>query len=125
MNLRDYDPDNQQVAVRLPKGGKCRFVPLTDSGNEFFNQLAVGRNGSQSMFVRENGERWKPSQQNRRMHAAREVAEVGVPVTFKSLRTSYSSWQAQRGTPLHFIAVAMGQSDTRMTEKHYAHLVPS
>ena len=63
MNLRDYDPDNQQVAVRLPKGGKCRFGPLTDSGNEFFNQLAVGRNGSQSMFVRENGERWKPSQQ--------------------------------------------------------------
>jgi integrase len=125
MNVRDYDPANKQVAVRISKGGKRRFVPLTDSGNEFFSQLSVGRKGSQPMFVRDSGERWKPSQQNRRMHVAREIAEVSAPVTFKSLRTSYGSWQAQQGTPLQFIAVAMGHSDTRMTEKHYAHLVPS
>ena len=30
-----------------------------------------------------------------------------------------------RGVPLGVIAAQLGHSDTRMTEKHYAHLAPS
>ena len=30
-----------------------------------------------------------------------------------------------RGVPMRVIAEAMGHGDTRMTEKHYAHLAPS
>ncbi|CAA7614644.1 hypothetical protein MTBUT4_190017 [Magnetospirillum sp. UT-4] len=30
-----------------------------------------------------------------------------------------------RGTPLVVIAAQLGHSDTRMVEKHYAHLAPS
>ena len=59
------------------------------------------------------------------MKDACKRAEIDPPVPFKALRTTYGSWLAQSGTPLQFIAVAMGHSDTRMTEKHYAHLVTS
>jgi integrase len=30
-----------------------------------------------------------------------------------------------RGVPLNVIAAQLGHSDTRITEKHYAHLAPS
>ena len=30
-----------------------------------------------------------------------------------------------RGVPMGVIAAQLGHSDTRMTEKHYAHLAPS
>jgi len=125
MNIRDYDPGHKQVAVRHSKGGKRRFVPLTDSGDEFFSQLTVGRKGTQPLFLSDGGERWATSQQIRRMKAACSVAEIDPPVPFKALRTTYGSWLAQAGTPLQYIAVAMGHADTRMTEKHYAHLMPS
>ena len=32
---------------------------------------------------------------------------------------------AMRGVPLGVIAAQLGHQDTRMTEKHYAHLAPS
>ena len=32
---------------------------------------------------------------------------------------------AMQGVPMGVIAAAMGHADTRMTEKHYAHLAPS
>ena len=32
---------------------------------------------------------------------------------------------AMRGVPLSVIAEQLGHADTRMTEKHYAHLAPS
>jgi hypothetical protein len=31
----------------------------------------------------------------------------------------------QHGTPLAIIAAALGHSDTRMVDRHYAHLAPS
>jgi integrase len=32
---------------------------------------------------------------------------------------------AMRGVPMAVIAAALGHADTRITEKHYAHLAPS
>lgn len=32
---------------------------------------------------------------------------------------------AMRGVPMGVIAAQLGHSDTRMTEKHYAHLAPN
>jgi integrase len=38
---------------------------------------------------------------------------------------SYGSTLAMRGVPMGVIAEQLGHADTRMTEKHYAHLAPS
>ena len=52
-------------------------------------------------------------------------ANISPPVSFKALRTTYGSLLAGEGVPLQVIASALGHADTRITEKHYAHLMPS
>jgi integrase-like protein len=41
------------------------------------------------------------------------------------LQHTYGSTLAMRGVPMGVIAEQLGHADTRMTEKHYAHLAPS
>jgi len=41
------------------------------------------------------------------------------------LRHTYASSLAMKGVPMGVIAAQLGHSDTRMTERHYAHLAPS
>jgi integrase len=41
------------------------------------------------------------------------------------LRHTHGSTLAMRGVPMGVIAEQLGHADTRMTEKHYAHLAPS
>jgi integrase len=54
-----------------------------------------------------------------------ERAKIESPATFHILRHTYASSLAMRGVPMGVIAVQLGHADTRMTEKHYAHLAPN
>jgi hypothetical protein len=53
------------------------------------------------------------------------VAKLDPPATFHILRHTYASSLAMKGVPMGVIAAQLGHADTRMTEKHYAHLAPS
>ena len=44
---------------------------------------------------------------------------------FHQLRHSYASALVTAGMPLAYVAQLTGHADTRMLEKHYAHLAPS
>ena len=63
--------------------------------------------------------------QVRRMRDACIHAEIDPPVSFHIMRHTYGSQLAVAGVPMQVIAAAMGHADTRITEKHYAHLAPS
>ena len=71
------------------------------------------------------GRLWGPSHQQRPLEQASKVAKLDPPATFHILRHTYASSLAMRGVPMGVIAAQLGHSDTRMTEKHYAHLSPS
>ena len=45
--------------------------------------------------------------------------------SFHIFRHTHTSALAMRGVPMGVIAAQLGHQDTRMTEKHYAHLAPS
>jgi len=68
---------------------------------------------------------WKQSEQGAIMRAASEAAGINPPVSFHLLRHSYASLLASAGVPLAFVAEALGHSDSRITQRHYAHLSPS
>ena len=52
-------------------------------------------------------------------------AKIAPAISFHILRHTFGATLAMRGVPMAVIAEQLGHADTRMTEKHYAHLAPS
>ena len=48
-----------------------------------------------------------------------------VAAGFHILRHTYATLLVMNGVPLPVVASNLGHADSRMTEKHYAHLAPS
>lgn len=124
LTAADVDLTHGLVHVRQTKSGKPRHVPLTEEGKAFFARLKVGKAPDDLLFLQESGRLWGESEQARPLKRAALAANV-PDVSFHILRHTYASLLAMAGTPLQVIAAALGHADTRVTERHYAHLLPS
>ena len=125
MRARDFNAEAGTITVRESKSGKPRHVALTDEGQSLFAELTAGHTGREPIFIRDDGKAWGPSHQQRPLDAASARAKIEPAATFHILRHTYASALAMRGVPMGVIAAQLGHSDTRMTEKHYAHLSPN
>ncbi len=125
LTARDYNPDAGTVAVRISKSGKPRHAVLNDEGKRFFESVTLGKKGSDLIFTRGEGNAWGKSHQSRPLAEACKHAEIAPAISFHILRHTHGSFLAMRGVPMPVIAQQLGHKDTRMTEKHYAHLSPS
>ncbi len=125
LRVADYDPTAKTVAVRLSKAGKPRHVALAADGVALFEDVTAGRAGSDVIFLRADGRPWGTSHQQRPLEWASKRGKVVPEATFHILRHTYASSLAMRGVPMGVIAAQLGHADTRMTEKHYAHLSPN
>jgi integrase len=125
MTAADFDSEAGTVTIRRSKAGKARHVALADEGRALFASLTARRAGRDLIFLRSDGEAWGPSHQQRPLTEASRIAAIEPAATFHVLRHTYGSSLAMKGVPVGVIAAQLGHSDTRMTEKHYAHLSPS
>jgi integrase len=139
MMAGDFDSQAGTVTIRQSKSGKPRHVALTDEGRGFFRGMAAGKAGSARLFERDRvamqatreaaaktvRAAWTDSDQFRPIRTACVAAKITPAVSFHELRHTYASRLAMRGVPMGVIAAQLGHSDTRMTERHYAHLSPS
>jgi integrase len=119
-----FNPDSGTLAIRLSKG-KVRHVTLTDEGIACFKSWTQGQAATDHVLLRDDGAAWGPSHQQRPLEEASEAAGICPPVTFHILRHTHASHLAMQGVPMGVIAKQLGHADTRMTEKHYAHLAPN
>ena len=74
------------------------------------------------MLLRDDGQPWGSSHQQRPLAAACRAARIEPPVTFHGLRHTWASQRIMRGLPVMVAAQVLGHSDTRMVERHYGHL---
>lgn len=125
MRCADYNPDAGSVYVQLGKAGEARHVTLSDEGQRFFAKATTGRTGDSRIFLRAEGKPWGKSHQARLLAAACGWAKISPPISFHTLRHTHASHLAMRGVALMVIAHQLGHADTRMVEKHYAHLAPA
>jgi integrase len=125
LTVADFDPDNGTLAIHITKSGKPRHVALTDEGIALFREWCAGRAGSEVLFLRADGKPWHISHQQLPMQKACERARIVPVVSFHILRHTHGSLLAMRGVPMGVIAEQLGHSNTKVTEKHYAHLAPS
>lgn len=142
MKVRDFDAASGTVLIQESKAGKPRHVLLTIEGRAFFESVTAGRGPHETLFTREAFEdqrrldpetrepiekvqrAWRPSEQKRLMADACDAAKL-PRMGFHQLRHSYASALVAAGMPLAYVAQLTGHADTRILEKHYAHLAPS
>jgi len=91
-------------------------------GGSFFGSATTNKPIDALIFTRIGGGPWKRAHQFRPMREASAAAKIVPPVSFHILRHTYASRLAMRAVPMGVIAAQLGHTDTRMTEKHYAHL---
>lgn len=125
MRASDFNAEAGTVTIRISKAGRPRHVVLADEGRILFENLTAGRAPQDLIFKRDDGSQWGASHQRRPLEQASEAAKLDPPATFHILRHTYASGLAMKGVPMGVIAAQLGHTDTRMTEKHYAHLSPS
>lgn len=124
MTVGDFHLQSGTVHVRTSKSGKGRHIVLNAQGVALFRALTEERHAGDRIFERADEEPWAASQQLRPMKAACEKAKIEL-VGFHCLRHTYASHSVMNGAPLFVVAKNLGHADTRMVEKHYAHLTPS
>jgi integrase len=120
----NFNGDSGTLAIRLSKG-KIRHVVLTDEGRQSFAEWTADLSPADHVFLRTDNNCWGASHQKRPLDDASKRAEIEPAVTFHILRHTHGSHLAMAGVPMGVIAAQLGHADTRMTEKHYAHLAPS
>jgi integrase len=124
LKYEDYNDDSGTLSVRLSKG-KNRHVVLTDEGKDAFRRWTKDIPPGERIFLRRDGRAWGTSHQQRPLDEASDRAVIVPAVNFHVLRHTHASFLAMAGTPMAVIARQLGHADTRMTEKHYAHLAPN
>ena len=117
------DVGEDHVTIRHSKTGKARRVPLNAEGAEFFTDLVKGKLRNAQVF--EFGESTARTKMwiSRAMREACAAAQIDPPIEFRQLRTSYGSLLLNADAPLSTISELLGHKDTRMTRRHYAHLL--
>jgi integrase len=125
LRVADFDASAATVLVRTAKGGKPRQVVLTDEGVGLFRTHTAGKRGDDLIFARSDGLVWGKSHQHRRLRAACVRSKISPAASFHILRHTYATALLRAAVPLPVIAANLGHGDTRMTERHYAHLAPN
>jgi integrase len=125
LTCADFNCDNDTLMLRRTKTGNVRHVVLTEEGRHLFTQCTAGRAADERIFLRSDAKPWGASHQQRPLAEAASRAKISPAPTFHILRHTHASLLAMRGVPMGVIAAQLGHRDTRMTEKHYAHLAPS
>lgn len=121
LRVGDVNIATKQVYVAVAKGGRPRYIPLSQEGVKFFRALVRGSSGQALVFVKADGQGWQKNHHAKAFAAAAERAKI-APVGFHQLRHSYASALARAGVDLLTISKLLGHADTRITSRHYAHL---
>ena len=125
IRVSDFDAQSRTVTIVKSKQSKPRHIALSDEGAAFFAAITAKQPRTALVFSRTDGEAWGASHQQRPLIEASLRARLEPPCTFHILRHTYASALAIKGVPMRVIADQLGHADTRVTEKHYAHLTPS
>lgn len=125
LTVGDFHPDSGTLHLQSRKGkkGKLKHYDafLTDEASHFFIRQCAGRKATELMFPKD-GRAWNHSEQIRRMKDACKAGRIEPPIGFHGLRHTWASLAVTNKIPLMIVASNLGHSDTRMVEKHYAHL---
>ncbi len=112
-----FDSSGRTLTVSGKTGS--RPIILQTTAVKMLARVTAGRPGDAFIFVKEDGSRWKPSDQVRPMKRAIRKAKLDARGCFYALRHAYISEAIENNVPLTVIAENCGTS-VRMIEETYA-----
>src|SRR5687767_8696998 len=77
------------------------------------------------LFTKGSGTSWAEANHSRPLKRACAAAGIVPAIRFHVMRHTYASRLATQRVPLQIIAEQLGHADTRIIQKHYAHLSQS
>lgn len=124
----DLDMDAGVIHVRFGKSG-TRMAYMNETLKAMFSEMEPGKKSEWVFSSNRSGVGCPPNITKvfhrvvKQMGLNNNVKDSRQKVVFHSLRHTFASWLAIKGTPLYTIATLMGHSTLEMT-KRYAHLCP-
>lgn len=117
----DVGPD--YLTVHHSKAGTSRRIPLNAEGVRLFQKATNGEAREVRVLTQKTGAAWTPMRVSRALRQACYEAKIDPPIQFRQLRTTYGSLLLNADASLNTISELLGHKDTRMTRRHYAHLL--
>jgi integrase len=121
LTVADVGPDH--LTVHHSKTGTSRRVPLNAEGTRFFQETIAGRSPQDTVLTQASSAPWSATRVSRALRQTCKAAKIDPPIQFRQLRTTYGSLLLNADAPLSTISELLGHKDTRMTRRHYAHLL--
>jgi integrase len=121
LTVGDVGPD--YLTVHHSKSGASRRIPLKVEGVRLFRTAIDGKPHDARVLAQVNGAAWTPMRVSRALRQTCQEAKIAPPIQFRQLRTTYGSLLLNADASLNTISELLGHKDTRMTRRHYAHLL--
>lgn len=125
LRVEDFHAESDTLRIRTSKSGKPRNVYISAEGAALLRNVTLGRRGDETMFLRDDSAPWGKAHQVRPLLEVCARAKIFPAISFHILRHTYASLLVMAGAPLQVVGQNLGHADTRMTERHYAHLASS
>jgi integrase len=125
MQVSSYDAQVGSISLIQSKTRKMKRIFLTPDEAAFFDTHIHGKNPTDLMFRRSDGDAWGKSHQQSRMEAVAKAAGINRHIRFHDLRHTFATQLVMNGTAMELVADQLGHSGTRIAAKHYAHFSPS
>lgn len=132
VNLRWGDVDFIQKTIRIQsngdfktKAGKRRIIAAGETVMDILRQLRPSSADNSTYVFTLKGEQIKPVLLTKKLKKAVKASKVeNQRLHFHSLRHTFASWLAQKGTSIYEIQKLLGHTDIKTTQI-YAHLLPN
>ena len=114
VDIRDFD-DNNQLLIKHGKGGKERFVPISDS---LYHKVQLYTEGKKQgvLFVNRKHQRYTVRMLQYMVGQVIEKAKLDKKLSTHSLRHTFACFCMARGMSLEAVQVLMGHSSMKTTE---------
>ena len=117
--------DHRKIVVIDTKKRTARGVALTRRGTAFFAGHAEGKAHGEPVFRNPLGAPWTVQRAGNQLRKELRRIRWPEPVTFRVLRSSYSSFLIAGGVPPAVVARQLGHTSSVTTELYYGHISES
>ena len=121
LKLADIDSKRMMVHVRLGKGNKDRFVPLSTKVLDILREYCKVYHPKEYLFEGQSGPSYSTRSAQAVIMSSKVRAKITKPGSIHSLRHTYATHLLENGTDIRYIQELLGHNDIKTTLR-YTHI---